>query len=586
MNLTYQNNIKVLLKRNSPLVAFLDDLETDNYAVMPSSSQPCLHVKRNDGQIIQIGNETNDNLEKMVPKIERPSLCIVMGMGLGGLLFEAVKKNPHCLYIIVEHDARIFKKALETYNFVPYLDNQNIEFWIAKKPVNFVKDFIEYLVMDDHSDYLTTLQSIFHPQNVKWSQSYYQEFTQAVTHAINIYWDGMVGSSYQDSLCGLVHVMNNLKFLPKMMTIEPYRNYYQGAVGIVVSSGPSLNQNLNYIKSVKDRAVIICADSAYKLLLKNGIVPLGVATMERDKEIPLLFEGIDNAKSILFTTIQCEPLVIERYAGPLCCIFRDTHPMSWFPQFLPLMNVGVSCSHLSLLMLLYLGCSEVALVGQDLAYHRETGRSHFSGVMKYASEGVESLEHMMIPDNQGGMIASNYGWKVYAELFSEIVKQFPDRKVFNVIDASAGARIDAVERMDPALFFNRLETISTKLLALDPFLGYEELQKKYNSGFSEKLSQKIRDALKELSVLRENWVNLKNVNAVGDFFQSFDQLQKITSPDHFRFFQGIYLGNIKRFRCAARGLWSDQDFIAHRDDFIEKGLKVLDELVDVMIQYQ
>ena len=63
----------------------------------------------------------------------------------------------------------------------------------------------------------------------------------------------------------------------------------------IVSAGPSLDKNIDELKNIKGRGVIMAVDTAIKPLLKKGIVPDIVASVDPHKPLELFeIEGVQN----------------------------------------------------------------------------------------------------------------------------------------------------------------------------------------------------------------------------------------------------------------------------------------------------
>ena len=57
---------------------------------------------------------------------------------------------------------------------------------------------------------------------------------------------------------------------------------------IIVSAGPSLNENIEELKKAKNKAFIIAVDTAMKPLLRNGIIPDMYAIIDGTKPLELV----------------------------------------------------------------------------------------------------------------------------------------------------------------------------------------------------------------------------------------------------------------------------------------------------------
>ena len=61
----------------------------------------------------------------------------------------------------------------------------------------------------------------------------------------------------------------------------------EGYPAFIVSAGPSLDKNIDMLKEVKGRGMIMAVDTAIKPLLKKGIVPDIVASVDPHKPLEL-----------------------------------------------------------------------------------------------------------------------------------------------------------------------------------------------------------------------------------------------------------------------------------------------------------
>lgn len=157
--------------------------------------------------------------------------------------------------------------------------------------------------------------------------------------------------------------------------IERFKGLGSGHLGIVVSAGPSLRRNIDLLAGpgVRDRAVIIAAQTTLRPLLEAGIRPHFVAALDYHHISKRFYEGLterDVEGTTLVALPQAHPviadswpgriawtraLVLEKVLGP-CATDRDRLPSA------------STVAHLSYLFARYLGCDPVALMGQDLGF--------------------------------------------------------------------------------------------------------------------------------------------------------------------------------------------------------------------------
>ena len=78
-------------------------------------------------------------------------------------------------------------------------------------------------------------------------------------------------------------IINSISQTPYFFRAKPVRvlfNRGQGQTAILVSTGPSLRQSLPFIKKNQKRFFITCVDSAYRILVRSGINPHLIMTLD------------------------------------------------------------------------------------------------------------------------------------------------------------------------------------------------------------------------------------------------------------------------------------------------------------------
>ncbi len=148
-----------------------------------------------------------------------------------------------------------------------------------------------------------------------------------------------------------------------------------GCPGIVVSAGPSLRRNLDLLAraEVRERSVIICAQTTLRPLLAAGVRPHFVTALDYHEISRRFYEDL-SPESVGDVTLVAEPkahpVILDSFPGPVrCCanelldeILGDAkRPMGVLPA-------GSTVAHLAVYLAHHLGCNPIVMVGQDLAF--------------------------------------------------------------------------------------------------------------------------------------------------------------------------------------------------------------------------
>lgn len=586
MNAIYEKNRAAFAKRYAAMASFVDGLDTANYRVQKSSSgHPILEFLKSPGVWEACDHPENPVTEAATCvgnfKGEK-NLILVLGMGLGHLFFETVKRYPESRILVVEHDGKIFKKALETFDFSPYFSNPNFGFIVAARADHLTHFFNQYFHDNDNDLYLPALELVKNDRILKFSGNYYLAASKIFTQAVKYYWEIYVGNNCHDAMKGLRYVLTNLKSLSKMMVLEPYLDHFHGRPGIVVSSGPSLSNKFEALRAVQDKAVIICADSALKKLLENGIVPFGVACVERDDINAELFQGYAiPGQVILFAPPLIKPVTVDTYPGPVCTFFRNSYPFKGLPDFLPHWHYGLSCSHLAYQALNYLGCGEIALVGQDLAYDRDSGTSHFAGAIDFALAQYEGQERIPVVDNQGGQIGSSKDWVTFRDFYEEMIAANASRhRVLNVIEPEHGARIVGTELTAPAVYFERIRSLP-QLPDFDPAAGRGWVAEK-SPGFTAELAQFKVLAVCALDGVITELADLAHAKTYSEYLARKKALVARLDAKTLFLFSDLTKPILKPFEANAATIWTNEEFTRHVAGAMQNVTGVVTELREVL----
>ena len=158
---------------------------------------------------------------------------------------------------------------------------------------------------------------------------------------------------------------------------------FKGRAAIIVSPGPSLEKNVDLLKSVREKVLVICVLHAHKELQRRGIIPDIVIhidpadlkklhSRDKDKKVSHWEKWIENSD---FTGVS--HLVVSNLSAPNM-YHLDVKKTMWMSPGLPIgeflpekahdyTRIGGSVSHAAFDLAVEFGCTSIALIGQDLA---------------------------------------------------------------------------------------------------------------------------------------------------------------------------------------------------------------------------
>ena len=256
----------------------------------------------------------------------------------------------------------------------------------------------------------------------------------------------------EDSFLGFKNGMANLPLMLKTPDIRNWKALGSGRPIFLVGAGPSVRAQLGFLKSVQDRAIIICADTMLKPLTQAGISPHLIASMERAPEIiDLLNEASDHSKTYLVASSILDPQCFVDFRGPHS-VYASGLPFSeWFPFERLRLGSGHSCMGLAMTLATYLQSSPIYLMGIDLCWSEE-GQSHMSDVpylqkQFYIAQNKKLFENSyMTKNSEGKSVRTNQFWTAFKQQFEFWAKRNPG-KIFNL--SPSGLSIEGASPMAP-----------------------------------------------------------------------------------------------------------------------------------------
>ncbi|MCP4130678.1 MAG: motility associated factor glycosyltransferase family protein [bacterium] len=312
----------------------------------------------------------------------RSSVIAVSGLGLGFHLAGLKEKHPGIPLIAVEHDREVIDIVLDKYP--GHLEDVIL--------INSSQDLSKIFEEIDMGRFRGIAHYIHRP-----SHRIYSDFYDSIAADIARYLSSKVSdllTRFQFEETWIENILQNIHNVFSSPTVKDLFGAFKGCPGIIVSAGPSLRKSLDHLNAIKDKSLIVCVDTALKVLHKKKISPHIVMTLDAQTHTAKHFSGIDGSNTALLADLVSCPVVTRSYRGKK--IFsttskyytndagetkRETTPlMGWIEKFVPPIGdiqSGGSVATSAFDLLLNLGCSPIILVGQDLAY---TGREiHCSG---------------------------------------------------------------------------------------------------------------------------------------------------------------------------------------------------------------
>lgn len=388
----------------------------------------------------------------------RATHIAVCGLGLGYHIKLLREQFPGRTIIVIERDNEIVTIARATYP--GHIDDAAVI-----TSLNDVPAALETMGVDSFRG----LAVFFHRPSYNLDKEFYDTLLADINRFFSSKLSDLL-TRFEFEERWIENIFHNIHKLYGAVPVQRLFGKFRGYPGIIVSAGPSLRANVGALNRLRDRALIVCVDTALKVLLKYNIRPHLVMTIDAQKHSLKHFFGAESAGIPLLADIVSYPRISDRAAG--ITIFSTTSKyytdadgnthreptpvMDWVERFIPPIGdiqSGGSVATSAFDLLLNLGCSPIILAGQDLAYTgREihcTGTHHNEGWLAATTRfsNLESINQGVIRKRKikyveayggGSTVISDYVFDLYKSWFEDSAMKVP----FKVINATeGGARI-------------------------------------------------------------------------------------------------------------------------------------------------
>ncbi|MDP2689845.1 MAG: DUF115 domain-containing protein [Deltaproteobacteria bacterium] len=388
-----------------------------------------------------------------------PDWVVLFGLGCGYLLNRLISRGMEKV-IIHEPRAGILKGVLSGVDLSAALDMPDVHITLdSGSAAGLVRTVVDG--MDDVLAYQTPAYGMTFPE----------ELADLTRKTKNAHMTNKAGIATEVTSC-LKWVENyfaNLKSFFRYPSVDVLRGRFKGAPLVIAGAGPSLDRNAHVLKEFRDRVLVISAITAFKPLLRHGVVPDLVIAAEK-KDLPEFFtHGPDDRRTRFLLAEVANNNMFERETGGKLVYFNPYSRLSveqarfWGSDYFP--ANGGSVTTVALEIGRMFGCDPIIFIGQDLAYgegktHADDSFYHNTKVSIDAGKKVvvegeagnranDVKELLWLKGLDGKPVPSRYDWVTFHQWFEKemagINLSGSGLKVINATEG--GAYIEGMEHI-------------------------------------------------------------------------------------------------------------------------------------------
>ncbi len=453
----YKKNLDAIKQNNVFLYEKLNSIyNNDRYEVfLPQGYKyPNILDKKNNAMFYQDSQDEIEIKKEHLKELQEYPFLYFFGIADGSNIKELLKNKNLQQLLVIEPELELLYVALNVNDFSKDLEKNRLLF-LEKDDIN-----------------RSTIVNLFHNLNAKYyikvfrlhliNQYYEQFYIDEYKKLYGIFLDALDyfaqanGNDINDTFTGVIQHIQNLDIMLENLPYSQLKKAKNSNLAVIVSTGPSLTKQLPLLKEYQDKITIISVDASLPILLKNGIIPDIVTSMERDEPTSVFFKDVDYStlKETIFicASLQHKSVFDAIKSDKLMVVMRPFAYNIYFDfDDYGYVCMGMSSANMAHEVATAMRFDQITFIGQNLAFGDD--------LKTHADDHIIESDPDLDAQIQSGKLfdITAYGaeGKVKTNIFWNIFKNFIEQHIDstkNIVTSynstQGGARIEGSIEID------------------------------------------------------------------------------------------------------------------------------------------
>ena len=206
---------------------------------------------------------------------------------------------------------------------------------------------------------------------------------------------------------------------------------------IIVSAGPSVDNDLSKLKQNREKFNIISVGSAFRTLVKNRITPDAVVIIDTKPIVKKQLENLETYNIPLCFSATASRWAVELYNGPKYIFNTSEHDeiKTRGTVAVSAMDIAIKCN-----------AKKIILLGQDLAFiNKKSHTSTFEETYGFKDDYTINTKMKTVKGVNGECLNTTQGYITFKNKIESLIRENPHIKFIN---CSKGAYIEGASHVN------------------------------------------------------------------------------------------------------------------------------------------
>lgn len=311
---------------------------------------------------------------------------IFIGTLLGRHIPLILEKTKAKDFFVCEENLELFRLSLFVVDYSDLARNGNtVVFSIMDDEHIFNEQIEKFLTHKAYQNYNIK----FHTTDFNVSNYFNNIMTSILSHKSTGFNYYMMLENMWGNITSRINKYNILQFKQEAKDVE-----FINTPVLFIGAGPSLSDNISWLKTNKDKFIIVSIAAANKILKANGIIPDIVTTL--DPQYKVLKQKQLNDESINFindsfviASINTDQRFLDKFNQEKLFLYEMNKPL----HSTNICYKGFSVGEISASILLGLKFKNIYFLGLDFAINQKTGATHASGYNNKIYDEIKEIDN-------------------------------------------------------------------------------------------------------------------------------------------------------------------------------------------------